>query len=132
MADELYDESFHVNYPAWLLVHKKCIKRRTDGTARFTGSPKWLLVKTTKGEAAVPVFTDDDVALRYCEAAGLVDEAEIIDAQDEQKLADMLQLIGGMHGATLVVLDLDKPVGSARRFWPLDYVVEKLREGSTL
>ena len=32
MADELYDDEFHVPFPSWLLVRNDCVQNIDDGT----------------------------------------------------------------------------------------------------
>jgi hypothetical protein len=115
MPDELYDESFHVTYPAWLLVHKSCVVLSDDGTAQFVGPPNWLTSDDDQGERAVLVFTDEHTALSYCEASGLVDEAEMIAQQDAVQLADVLDLLNRTGKATWVTFDPTKVGGRGVR-----------------
>jgi hypothetical protein len=129
MADELYDEGFHVPYPCWLIVKKDCVARTAEGVVQFTKDPVWLLMKDDNGEDSVPVFTDDDTALGYCQAAGLVDEVEIIGSPNGQNLADTLQVINGMGKAAYVVFDPRTPKGRTQLVWPIGYAIERIRAG---
>jgi hypothetical protein len=129
MADELYDEDFHVTYPSWMLVKKDCVARNSDGTVRFVKKPNWLVFTDDQGEESVPVFTDEDTAASYCQVSNHSDDAEAIPVADAQELAYILARIEGTGVATLVVFDPKKDVGAARCVWPIDYAVERLRKG---
>jgi hypothetical protein len=132
MADELYDEDYHVPFPSWLLVKKDCVARKADGTAQFTRDPIWLLLRDTQGGQSMPVFTDEHTALSYCEATDVVDEAEMIAAQDAQYLVAVLEVTKVMKGVTEVVFDPKSDEGITPRVYPIDYVIERLRKGLDL
>jgi hypothetical protein len=131
MAEALYDEGFHVTYPAWLLVKKTCVTEAPGGTVQLKRPLVWSTMVDEEGHKTLPVFTDDSAALDYCVKSTLVDEVTMIAAQNAQYLADFLELIKGTGCASDVSFDPQKSVGQMR-CWPIDYAVDRLRKGLDL
>jgi hypothetical protein len=133
MPDSPYEPHFHVSFPSWLLVRKDCVGKTKGGTTGFVKKPVWLTLKGKEGNKSVPVFTDEETAVSFCEASpGLLDEATMINADDGQQLADMLELIAGTDKAENVVLDPKSETAGSRHVWAIEYAVERLRSGLDL
>jgi hypothetical protein len=104
MTDELYDDEFHVTYPAWVLVHEDDLIRTEAGTVKLKDTARWVTLVDDQGERAFPVFTDGDTAEAFCEAAGILD-TETLAVADQQQLVGILRLIEAARAAVCVLFD---------------------------
>ena len=124
MEPELYDGDFYVHYPSWIIVHKNSIVA-TGEQLKLTGQPEFLMIGDDANDKSFPVFSDDDLAVRFLEASNLQAFAAVA-AENPQTLLAFLGAVNGKP-ASHVVFDPPKTSGWERRVWPIEYVIKRLK-----
>lgn len=113
-------EGYTVPYPCWILVRMEPPE-----------PPKLVTMVDDDGELTIPVFTDEDLAHRYCDDSDMPDEVEVISAESPAILSGILEG-ASTAGFSFVAFDPALSTGDSRRVWALDYAIERIRMGLDL
>lgn len=130
MTDTSGDE-FTVPYPCWFLAKSESFISTGEQTAKMANTPVLAAMQGENGELAIAIFTDSDLADRYCEESDIADDVEIASAETSEILASLLESVQD-SGFVSVVFDPIKSTGRSSRVWPIGYAIGQIRKGFDL
>jgi hypothetical protein len=117
---------FRISFPCGVLVGKDSVATK-DGGSHFVSDPLWLCLASSTSHGALPIFTDEGTATKFCVASDKVGEVTMIVIEDAKRLVEILTQVGEDYDIEEVTIDPEKATGPASRGWPIAHAVERLK-----
>lgn len=120
--------TFLVNYPCWVLIHKKSMV--LDEQGRMTPPLSFMMLDDQQGGTTFPAFSDGDLASRFLHTCDDANDFTIVAATSSKMLAEALKASRGITDA----MSFDQPAMRTKPYgiWPLEYAIERIEAGELL